>query len=142
MSADYIIEAEGKEYQATENDVASKLNALDSLGHLDEGVVVRSPDSDEAVDSQNQQSDRVTDPKEGEVYLDPESNANWGSQNLVVDEVLDETAKEYEISVGNQQTTVAAENPGHPSDAQVVVGHYEGGSKQYAFPVTRLRELS
>jgi len=80
-------------------------------------------------------------PEEGDVLNDPESNARFGDGRVKVTNVTDVTADEYEININGEKTTVAQQNPGHPSRAPVVEGEYvEGSAATYAFPVTRLEE--
>lgn len=57
---------------------------------------------------------------------------------VVVQEVTDMRSDEYVIDSATGRT-VADANPSHPADAPVVVAEYVDGSKDYRFPVTRLR---
>lgn len=80
-------------------------------------------------------------PEVGDVVRDTESVPRFGDGHVRVTDVSTRTADREVITIGGRETTVAAENRHHPSDAQVVYGKYvDGSDKTYAFPVTRLEE--
>lgn len=73
--------------------------------------------------------------EEGDVLID-DNPAPWSDDDrVVVEQVTNITAKDYDL-LGS--TTVASANPSYPEDDRVVEGHYEGSTKTYAFPESRL----
>jgi len=80
-------------------------------------------------------------PEEGDVMNDPESNVQFGDGRVKVTKVTSKESKNWTLVVNGKETTVAQQNPGHPSNAPVILGNYiEGSDKSYAYPVTRLEE--
>lgn len=76
-------------------------------------------------------------PSVGQIVTDPESNHRYGDGRVRITEGTSERADAHYYKPGH---TVASANPGHPLDAPVVKGKYvDGGDKEYAFPVTRLK---
>lgn len=102
-------------------------------------------------DSQESEEGDGSLPERGDVLTD-ENSPHWSDDDGVeVTEVLQSTrADRYvvqgpnegrSISPKNQQFTdqsVANANPSYPDDDCVILGRYIGGSKEYAFPESRL----
>lgn len=74
---------------------------------------------------------------EGDVLID-DNPAPWSDDTrVVVEEVTDKSSDSYWI---DSTSTVALANPSYPNDDTVILGHYEGSVKTYAFPESRLVE--
>jgi hypothetical protein len=132
-----LAEMDGEIFSLTLSD-----NARDTLSEMsrlaDIGRVLEDGQPEEQSGIGQSENDNSL-PEEGDVLNDPESNARFGDGRVKVTNVTNTQALNYNIIVKGQETTVARQNPGHPSDAIVVEGEYvEGSSKTYAFPVTRL----
>jgi hypothetical protein len=74
---------------------------------------------------------------EGDVLID-DNPAPWSNDTRVVVEDADVVEPASDYYIVESGGTVAQANPSYPRDDDVILGHYEGSTKTYAFPESRL----
>lgn len=80
-------------------------------------------------------------PTVGDVLVDTEAVPKFGDGHVQVVEISDKCAGNHGVPSKGYQS-VSELNPGHPEMSPVVLAEYvEGSHKEYAFPVTRLKDL-